>query len=223
MFFTPNVRESRPRETVVLVHGLWMRAPVMIPMKRRLERCGYSAHAFSYSSLGCNLRQNAELLARYVDSLGAETVHIVAHSLGGLVALSAAEHLTSGRGRYVLLGTPFVDCYSGRRLHRSRPGRWLLGRCMAEWLEKSPRVDVDGMQIGVIAGNGGIGMGRLIARGLPKPHDGVVTVDETLIPHMRDHTVLPVSHSAMLFAPAVIREICAFLRNGHFESGASSG
>jgi pimeloyl-ACP methyl ester carboxylesterase len=213
------VRGSRVQEAVVLVHGLWMRGLVMTPMKRRLERCGYSAHAFSYPSLGCNLRQNADSLKRYVNSLDAETVHIVAHSLGGLVVLSAARELSAARGRFVFLGTPFADCYTGKRLHRSRAGRWLLGRCMAEWLDTRPRIELEALQIGVIAGSGGIGMGRVVARGLPKPHDGAVTVDETLIPGMRDHKVLPVSHSSMLFAPAVIREICAFLKNGRFERG----
>jgi pimeloyl-ACP methyl ester carboxylesterase len=209
------MREPRT-EAVVLVHGLWMRGVAMFAMRRRLQRCGYAVHVFSYPSIRCDLRENAERLARRIASIDAATVHIVAHSLGGLVAIVAAQ-AAAPRGRMVFLGTPFADSYSGRRLHGSRFGRPLLGRCIADWLAHRPRLERGDLEIGVIAGTGGIGMGRVIAPGLAKPNDGVVAVAETAIPGMRDRAVLPVSHSAMLFSPAVVREICAFLAHGRFE------
>ena len=70
--------------------------------------------------------------------------------------------------------------------------------------------------LGVIAGCRGMGLGRVIAPRLPKPHDGVVSVAETHVPGMRDHIVLDVSHTAMLASRAVVRQICTFLQQGTF-------
>lgn len=205
------------RVSVVLVHGLWMHGFMMKLMQRRIARCGYTVHAFSYASVRCDLSQNAGRLARFIEALDADRVHIVAHSLGGVVAAAAAVQVRSRVGRLVFLGTPFAASYSGARLRRSGAGRVLLGRCMAEWLDRPPRIDAATLRVGVIAGSGALGMGRLIAPGLPKPHDGVVSVAETRVTGMCDHIVLDVSHTAMLFSPPVAREVCAFLSRGRFE------
>jgi pimeloyl-ACP methyl ester carboxylesterase len=209
------------RETVVLVHGLWMHGLAMRIMQRRLERSGYAVCAYSYATVRCNLEDNAARLARYVRALGAEKVHLVAHSMGGLVAYGAAARLPGRCGRLVLIGTPFTDSYSGRRLECLPGGRWLLGRCMAQWLHGQRPPPRDDFDLGVIAGSGGMGMGRLIAPGLPAPHDGVISVQETRVPGMRDHIVLPDSHTAMLFSGAVARQVRAYLERGCFDRAAN--
>jgi hypothetical protein len=52
---------------------------------------------------------------------------------------------------------------------------------------------------------------------VPEPSDGVVTVEETRLPGLSDHLVLPVSHSGMLISQEVARQTAAFLRDGRFE------
>jgi len=52
---------------------------------------------------------------------------------------------------------------------------------------------------------------------VPEPSDGVVTVDETRLPGLSDHLVLPVSHSGMLISREVALQTAAFLRYGRFE------
>ena len=147
-----------------------------------------------------------------------------AHGLlaGGLQAL---EQLLPGLCQELARGgAPTGDnlrdaawIFSGRRLALLPGGRWLLGRSMVQWLnEPRPALSED-FDIGVIAGSGGIGMGRLIAPGLPRPHDGVISVQETRVPGMRDHIVLPVSHTAMLFSECVVRQTDAYLERGCFE------
>jgi pimeloyl-ACP methyl ester carboxylesterase len=208
-------------DIVVLVHGLWMHGLVMGLMQRRIARHGYAVRTHSYSSVRCDLRENAARLAAFVQTLGGSRVHFVAHSLGGIVAMNAAALMPrDSLGRIVLVGTPFAESFSGRRLERLPAGRRLLGACMTQWLY-GPRLfspeTVRALDVGVIAGTGGVGMGRFIAPGLPKPHDGVVAVEETRVPGMRDHVVLPVSHSAMLVSSEVARQACSFLDNGCFE------
>ncbi len=71
-------------------------------------------------------------------------------------------------------------------------------------------------EVGVIAGNRGLGLGQLLISGLPKPNDGVVTVEETRLRGMKDHIVMKVSHSGMLFSSRAAHEVCAFLKDGRF-------
>ena len=207
------------RETVVLVHGLWMHGVVMWPLQRRVRAAGFDARTYSYSTVRCNLDDNARRLADSLRSLGRVPIHLVAHSMGGIVAVNAAALMPAGViGRIVLIGTPFAESYSGRQLERLPAGRRLLGACMAQWLhEPRPFVaDLVAFDIGVIAGTGGIGMGRFIAPALRKPNDGVVAVEETRVPGMRDHIVLPASHTAMLVSAAVARHVCEYLSRGAF-------
>ena len=204
-------------DTVVLVHGLWLRGLAMELMRRRVARGGYRALAYSYPTMRLTLSENAERLARYLRELNASRLHLVGHSLGGLIALRTIDLATAlPPGRIVLVGTPVVGSYAARRLERLPAGRTVLGRSLAEWLGSPRPMPTPARETGVIAGSIAIGMGRIVAPRLPLPNDGAVTVEETRLAGMRDHIVLPVSHSGMLISRAVARQICAFLRDGAF-------
>lgn len=204
-------------DTVVLVHGLWMRGFAMEWMRRRVARSGYSTLAYSYPAIRLTLSENAERLADYLRELNASRLHLVGHSLGGLIILRAIDATPAlPPGRVVLLGTPVTGSYAARRLQGLPGGRTALGRSLAEWLGPRQPVSAPPRETGVIAGNMSLGMGRIVAPRLPLPNDGAVSVEETRLPGMRDHIVLPVSHSGMLVSRAVPRQICAFLRDGAF-------
>ena len=206
------------RDIVLLVHGLWLKGIAMWPMRRRLERCGYTVRAYSYPTMRLTLDENTARLCRYCDGLGGGKVHLVGHSMGGLVALATAERLPAAcRGRVVLIGTPFAKSFAARALQRLPGGRAMLGHSMGQWLAGRRSTPPVAFDLGVIAGSGGVGLGRLIAPGLPKPNDGVVNIEETRVPGMRDHVVLPVSHTQMLVSGAVVRQVCAFLEHGKFD------
>ena len=210
------------RETVVVVHGLWLHGFIMSLMARRIARHGYRVRTYSYPTVRFTLTQNVERLARFADGLGCK-VHFVGHSMGGLVALEAARRMAAGvRGRVVMIGPPYVDCFAARCLVRWPGGRAILGRSIVEWISEPRSALLQDCEIGVIAGTGGLGLGRLVARGLPKPHDGVVSLPETHVPGMRDHLVMPVSHTAMIVSSSVVRQTCAFLDRGQFDRGGSA-
>ena len=73
-----------------------------------------------------------------------------------------------------------------------------------------------GCQVGVIAGMRQVGLGRMVVQ-LEGANDGVVRVEETRLPGLADHRVLPVSHSGMLLSRQVARQCALFLRHGKFE------
>jgi pimeloyl-ACP methyl ester carboxylesterase len=204
-------------EHIVLVHGLWMHGALMGWLGRRLTRAGYTVHRYTYPSVRMSMAENARRLAAFCHALGALRLHLVGHSLGGLlIARMLDEPHRLDLGRVVFLGAPFVDIFAARRLGRVRIGCVAMGASVAEWLRGARPGNLARYDIGVIAGDRGVGLGVLVARDLPAPHDGTISVSETVVPGARDHIVLPVSHSEMVISVQVARQIGEFLRRGRF-------
>ena len=202
--------------TVVVVHGLWMTGAVFALQRARLARYGYRIAAFSYPSVRLGMDEIASRLTRFVATLGAPCVHFVGHSLGGLVVLdmlALTPHLPVGR--IVLLGSPVAGSRAAEELAHSRAGRALIGRALLDWRAERGVAAASRFEVGMIAGTMRLGVGCLLVR-LPTPNDGVVCLDETRMPGLRDHLALPLSHSGMIVSARVVREICNFLEFGHF-------
>ncbi len=206
------------QDTVVLVHGLWVHGIAMVLMRRWIGRGGWRAVSYSYPSMRLTLDENVERLARYCRALAAPRLHFVGHSLGGLLVLRLLERADAPKpGRVVLIGSPVAGSLAARRLERLPGGRAALGRSIMQWMNAAPPVVRNGVDIGVIAGTLPVGLGRLVAPGLPLPNDGAVTLDETRLPGARDTIALNVSHSGMLVSRAVAYQIVSFLRDGAFD------
>ena len=126
-------------DTVVLVHGVWMTGLEMRPLARRVRACGYDTVMFGYRSLLQPLAHNAARLVKRVRQQDASTVHLVGHSLGGLVILQALQdHPDLIDGRIVLLGSPVNGSVIAERVQRYWFSRWLLGRSGNRLLDSSP-------------------------------------------------------------------------------------
>ncbi|AVR90033.1 esterase/lipase family protein [Thauera aromatica] len=206
---------------IVLVHGLWMHGWVFTLQRRRLQRRGWRSHAFSYRSVRGTLDGAADALAEFVAALGETPVHLLGHSLGGLVVLDMlARRRPPQVARAVLLGAPCQGSHSAAVLLRLPVLRGLVGRGLAQWLARPlPQVDA-AVDIGTIAGNRPLGSGRLLP-GLPTPNDGMVAVSETRWPGARDHIVLPVTHSQMLVSRICLEQAQHFLLTGAFDHRAA--
>lgn len=204
---------------VVVVHGLWMPGSELCLLRRRLRHAGFAPTQFRYRSVRDGLEASAARLAGLLDAVPGETVHLVGHSLGGLVMLKLIERHGADRiGRLVCLGSPLTGSAAGRHLARLPGGSRLLGRAMAQALAEAPGRRWDGRrELGIVAGDRGFGLGRLLGP-LAVPHDGTVAVEETRLPGAAGHVVLPVTHFSMLWSRAVADQVVAFLRTGRFES-----
>jgi pimeloyl-ACP methyl ester carboxylesterase len=216
---TNKAEQSARDEIVVLVHGLWMRGPALLPLGWKLQTRGFSTRTFSYPSMARDLRENAKRLADFVASQDASTVHLVGHSLGGLLVLAMLASASDARiSRVVLLGSPVRDCHCARYLARVPALSSVIGRSLPQWQHASADCLArlpSHIEIGVLAGTAGIGLGRVIP-GLSRPNDGVVAVHETRLDQATDTIALPLSHSAMLLSGRCADQVAAFLRNGHF-------
>lgn len=204
-------------ETVVLLPGLWVHELLMRPMASRIARHGYRVGRFRYTAMRRTLDENADALAEFCARFAGGPLHLVGHSLGGIVIMRALERSPSlAVRRVVLVGTPFANCHAAHRLASLPGGRTLLGRSMRQWLGEARDAAYPPCEIGVIAGDLRIGLGRFVAPDLARPNDGVVSLEETTVPGMRDRILLHVSHTAMLFSSRVAEAVCAFLARGRF-------
>ncbi|MGE5492983.1 MAG: lipase family alpha/beta hydrolase [Actinomycetota bacterium] len=203
-------------DTVILVHGLWMPGLVLRPYQYWIEKEGFFVRRFSYPSWSQALERNADLLDRFVADTPGRRLHLICHSLGGLVTLSMLErHWDQRIQRLVLMGTPVADCHCGRYLARRRTLAPLLGKSMSDWLARAKPAVPTGIEIGILAGTRRLGLGCVIP-GLQRPNDGVVAVAETRLPDATDELILPVSHSGMLLSPSCAQQAAHFLRAGRF-------
>ena len=202
--------------TVVVVHGLWMTGAVFALLRLRLARFGYRVAAFSYPSLHLTLDEIASRLARFVAELGAPRVDLVGHSLGGLAVLNMlAADPRAPAGRVVLLGAPVTGSRAAERIANYGRARALIGTALTDWRADRAAAVAARLEVGMIAGTVRFGLGSLFID-LPAPNDGVVCVDETRMPGLRDHRCLPLSHSGMMLSARVARETRSFLELGHF-------
>jgi hypothetical protein len=58
-------------------------------------------------------------------------------------------------------------------------------------------------------------MGRFVAD-LPEPNDGTVALEETRVDGMKEHLVLPVTHTGMMLSSEVADRTARFLASGSF-------
>ena len=205
-------------DVVVYVHGLWLQGAEAVLLQRRVTRAlGAEWRAFPYHSVEASLAENVAALRGYLARISAPGLHLIGHSMGGLLILELFEtRVAVPPGRVVLLGSPVRGSRSARRLARLPLGRAVLGRTAGDALlaPREPRWQ-GGRDLGVIAGNLGVGLGRLLGP-IPAPNDGTVLVEETDLPGAAAHIQLPVSHSGMVFSETVARQTAAFLRDGRF-------
>lgn len=216
------------RTTVVYVHGLWLNGWESLLLRQRLARhLNATALSFAYSSVGTGLAENAQALREFLGGLRADALHLVGHSMGGLVILelferaAARAHATADRpfpppGRIVLLGSPVRGSRAARNLSRLPFGRRILGLTAHEaLLPQRDRQWSGGRDLGVIAGTVPMGMGRFLGP-FDSPSDGTVLVEETRLAGAKQHLSLRTTHTGLVFSPEVARQTAAFLRDGGF-------
>lgn len=198
-------------ERVLLLHGIWMRGFMMARIAQRLTAQGYGVDVVDYPSLSKGADACADDLRARIAAHGDDTVHVVGHSLGGLVALLATQD-DAPRGRTVCLGSPLTGSSAAKTLSSFAP--WMMGRSrerllqgLGEW--RGSR------EVGVIAGRVPVGM-ALFLGGLQGDNDGTVAVEETRLPGIRDHAVIAATHTGLPFSDEAIAMTECFLRHGRF-------
>lgn len=198
--------------------GLWMPGASMHWLSVRLRAAGFAPEILGYRAVADG---PALAIARLGERLRAEgEADIVAHSLGGLIALQAlCEEPRLPVARVVCLGSPLNGSGAAAGMLRWAPAATLLGRSaqlLHDGLRLGDRHCWEGRaQVGVVAGRVPHGLGALFA-GFHGEHDGTVAVAETRVDGITDHVVVNASHSGLLFSAEAAGQAVHFLRDGCF-------
>ncbi|MBT8047564.1 MAG: alpha/beta fold hydrolase [Xanthomonadales bacterium] len=201
---------------VILVHGLWFGSWAMARLDRNLQAQGFAVRRFSYRSTAGEIDRHSHELMDFAAQSGAQRQHFVGHSLGGLVILHMLNRPNDlAPGRVVLLGSPLDGSIIARRSERVPGGARLLGEVRNALQSGYGRL-VDNRETGMIAGTRAVGLGLLLG-GTGKPGDGTVAVDETRTTGLKDHLLMPVTHTSMLYSAEVARQAACFLDTGGFD------
>lgn len=210
-----------------MVHGLWLDGTELKPIAKRLEKNGYDILFFKYPTVRAGLLDNAENLWHFLEIHFGKNmqqaldqqgpVHLVCHSLGGLVALHMLHRRPEAViGRMVAMATPFRGCQAARRLSRLPFGGILLGGSMDQGLYSGgPRSVPQGREIGVIAGKLPLGLSHLVV-GMQGPSDGTVQVAETWLDGAL-HTTVDHIHLGLVLSRRTAELTQQFLATGQFK------
>jgi pimeloyl-ACP methyl ester carboxylesterase len=204
--------EQANNEVVVLLHGLAANRTIMWPLARWLRAGCSRVVNWGYSSLWARIETHGERLARFFETLDADEavdrIHIVAHSMGGIVArLALADYMPAKVGRFVMLAPPNRGSHVATRLAST------LGRLCPPIIQLR---DCEGSFIHSLTSVGHIPVGIIAAS-----HDAMVRCESTHLPceDEADHIIVPGWHSSILWHAQTARQISHFLHEGHFLRG----
>ena len=203
-------------DQIILLHGLWMRGFALGLLHKRMADAGFAVDRFDYMSVVSSQERIVERLHLRMQRYAPGPVHLVGHSLGGLLALQACrEAVDLPPGRIVCLGSPVKGSAAARGFAGfGQGGEALLGH-NRDLLENGLERWDGAREVGMIAGRVPIGLGAMLAH-MEGEHDGTVAVAETQLPGLTDHCVVETSHTGLVLSADAARQAVHFLQHGRF-------
>ena len=215
-------KDTHEGENVVLLHGILRTRFSMSMLGRKLTKAGFNVINIGYSNHKFSLEQIADYVHAKLERkhLTNGPIHFVGFSMGGLVIRAYLQAYPPQRlGRVVMIGTPNHGSEVADHLVHRGWYRMLFGVSGAQLVtraevRKNLLVNASDFELGVIAGNRSFfpAMGwKFLGE-----HDGKVSVESTKLPGMKDHIVLPLSHSFLAVNARVYAQVAHFLKQGGF-------
>jgi pimeloyl-ACP methyl ester carboxylesterase len=201
-------RESAERHVVVLVHGLLATTVVMRSLAHSLSGVFSGVVNWGYQSLWSPIerhgRQLADVLRRLDEEDAHDQIHLVTHSMGGIIGrIALAEYTPLRFGRFVMIAPPNRGSHVAARLApylgRICPPLVQLTDGSESFVCSLPPPAV--AELGIIAAEG----------------DFLVLEPNTRLGCESDHIVLPGLHSSLLWRRETAEQVRHFLEHGRFK------
>jgi hypothetical protein len=216
--------EKGKTEFVLLLHGMGRTRFSMRKVARFLEDRGYKVMNISCPSTTEPIPVIADTYVKQaIDTCmkqGADKIHVVTHSLGGIVIRQYLQNNSLPDGsRIVMLGPPNKGSQVADFLMDFFLYKWAMGDAGQSLgtngdslVNMLGPVDED---IGIIAGTRTVDpISSLL---IPGADDGKVSVDSTMLDEMTDFITIPKSHPFMASSRTIMHQIEYFLENGKFD------
>lgn len=219
--FAASTPDSSPRgrEMVVMTHGIASTRFFLTPLALRLRRAGFGVKLYGYPSLWWSNRTFGRSFAALLRRLGdrCDRLHVVGHSMGGIVARCALEEeLPPNLGRVVQIAPPNQGSHMATRIgHYHGHPLWdavvvaphrLIAPTLDE-LRDTPDSFVrqlgpppPGVEVGVVTAS----------------HDNVLHPEQTHLPGAADEVTVTGWHTGILWKRDTATQVASFLRTGAF-------
>ena len=208
---------SKPN--IILIHGLFMPGVSMIRLRNFFEKQGYTVSIFSYHTTSDSPEKSADLLKKFILSLKDNNI-VICHSLGGLLTqhtLSILNNPEEHIQKVISLGTPWQGASILNFMHRYRLDG-IVGKSLEILLPKTKNIwQFSDISLGSIAGKSAMGARLIFAPNRESATDGTVTIEETKIDGMTDHTIIPISHTGLIFSNLSAQKAHEFIENNQFK------
>jgi len=210
-------------ECVVLVHGLWRSGFAMRSIAGDLEEHGYKTVSVDYPSTQKEIPDLVQHhLLKSVDECvqtGAEKVHLVSHSMGGILIRQFLQDNTLPDGsKVVMLSPPNQGSELSEKFGDSWWYQWAVGPAGASLSTKQNGIisklkEID-EPVGIIAAYRDWSLWP--DAWLPQPNDGTVSVASMKLAEMDDFIMVNSGHALMRYSDEVQNQIRQFLSVGEF-------
>lgn len=225
--FVPVVSaESRPQETVVLLHGILNRPFVMTKIQRGLEKNGFRVLNWGYQSTEKTIEEYTADLKTFVESQKlTHPVHFVGFSLGSIIARNYLSTTPPPQlGRFVQIAPPNHGSERVSALSQFKTVRWILGDKAFEQMKPNSAflqsMGLPPCAIGIIVGGRGDGKGY--SDSLAGDDDGTVSLNSSRLEGAKDFAQVPSTHTLLLAQDKTVDLVVAFLKNGTFRFNSSA-
>lgn len=188
---------------VWILHG-FAASPIWVrPLAKKLQRLGWNAQCYRYPSWVSSIEREGERFADFLKKQyqrDSKPIHLIGHSMGGLVARVAINHLPSDAiGKLVMICTPNQGSHIASRVHRwLGPFFPMLSQMSDEQGSFVKRLPPPKVPYAIVAADG----------------DLVVRPDSTRVSGDEPWLRVPGMHSAAVWRDDVAKAVDSFLRNG---------
>lgn len=215
---------SNSDECVVLVHGLWRSGFAMRSIASDLEDYGFHTVRIDYPSTKMEIPQLAEEFVpdgvKLCQQTGAEKIHLVTHSMGGILARQYLQNHKLPQGsRVVMLSPPNQGSDLSKKFHDSSWYQWLVGPAGASLTQDDSGIinqllEID-EPVGVIAAYRSWSLWP--ESWLSSPNDGTVSVKSMMLKEMDDLILVNSGHATMRYEEEIHHQIRHFIKTGAFD------